>query len=135
LFRVLIRVNGVGPRLGLAILSSLTVSHLVQCIKQNDIKRLTAVPGIGKKTAERLMIEMRDRLQEWDHLMVASPDTSAADKVNPIEADVEAALVNLGYKPQEAALALASIQWSEEEVPLISFEETIKKALNVLSGR
>lgn len=128
LFRVLIRVNGVGPRLGLALLSGMDAAAFVQCVKDNDVRQLIAIPGIGKKTAERLMIEVSDRLEEWDHLTVDAPGKA------PCQEDAETALINLGYKPQEAALALASIDWTVDQMQDASVEEILKKALKVLSG-
>ncbi len=104
LFRTLIKVNGIGPKLALTILSGIEAPDFVRCIRDGDSDRLTRLPGIGKKTAERLVIEMRDRLKD----MVLTGDTSAntARPVNQEEQAVEeaiSALIGLGYKPQEAS--------------------------------
>jgi len=104
LFRTLLKVNGVGAKLALTILSGIETDEFIQCIQTGNTDRLVRLPGIGKKTAERLVIEMRDRLKDW-HTEVpgkpvpagtARPASSAAD-------DAISALVSLGYKPQEAS--------------------------------
>ena len=104
LFRTLLKVNGVGAKLALTILSGIETDEFIQCIQTGNTDRLVRLPGIGKKTAERLVIEMRDRLKDW-HTEVAGkpvpagtarPASSAAD-------DAISALVSLGYKPQEAS--------------------------------
>lgn len=104
LFRTLLKVNGVGAKLALTILSGIETDEFIQCIQTGNTDRLVRLPGIGKKTAERLVIEMRDRLKDW-HTEVpgkpvpagaARPTSSAAD-------DAISALVSLGYKPQEAS--------------------------------
>ena len=98
LFRALIKVNGVGPKLAVAILSGVDVKAFSRCIQNNDVKALTALPGVGKKTAERLIIEMRDRLPA-----LADGFLPSAQRAPDVVADAEAALIGLGYKPQEAA--------------------------------
>lgn len=112
LFRALIKVNGVGPKLALAILSGMDVDAFVRCVRDNDSTALVRLPGIGKKTAERLLIEMRDRVRDWhvDGLAVsegsAQLPTRAADNL----LDAESALIALGYKPQEAAKMVAAVK-------------------------
>ncbi len=128
LFRALIRVNGVGPKLALAILSGMEEDAFIRCVMEDDIKALTRLPGVGKKTAERLIVEMRDRFPHWEH-----PGDSGlfADKTgggmpsspsSPL-ADAEAALVSLGYKPAEAARMLSGLDEG------LSTEAMIKAAL------
>ncbi|MDQ7730130.1 Holliday junction branch migration protein RuvA [Halomonas sp. SpR8] len=130
LFRALIKVNGVGPKLALAILSGMDEDAFMRCVRDDDNKALTKLPGVGKKTAERLIIEMRDRFPEWqDHradgsdallpLEAASGRASSRDSL----ADAEAALVSLGYKLTEASKMLADID------PNQSTEALIKAAL------
>jgi len=109
LFRILIRVSGVGPRLALAILSSIEAEDFAACVRNNDLNALTRLPGIGKKTAERLLMEVRDKLKEWD----AGPELlSLAGGKPPHEGDgqalqeAESALISLGYKPAEASRAI-----------------------------
>lgn len=115
LFRALIKVNGVGPKLALAILSGMDEDAFIRCVMDDDVKSLTRLPGVGKKTAERLIIEMRDRFPHWqpqgdalDGLAGGVPTTSAPGK-DPL-ADAEAALVTLGYKPTEAAKMLSGLE-------------------------
>jgi Holliday junction DNA helicase RuvA len=132
LFRSLIKVNGVGPKLAMTILSSIEVASFVQAIQQHDSQALVRIPGIGKKTAERLVIEMCDRLKEWQNpasaefqLMAGidrsaksqdSPnqgaDPSALDKsaVEYAKQEAEAALISLGYKPAQAHKALTQVR-------------------------
>lgn len=105
-FRSLIRVNGVGPKLALSILSTMELTTFVQCVHQNDTARLIRIPGVGKKTAERLVVEMRDRLENWrTSTSSSSPASSASftqDLISPVD-DAISALIALGYKPQEAS--------------------------------
>jgi Holliday junction DNA helicase RuvA len=105
-FRSLIRVNGVGPKLALSILSTMELTTFVQCVHQNDTARLIRIPGVGKKTAERLVVEMRDRLENWRTSTSSSPPASSAsltqDLISPVD-DAISALIALGYKPQEAS--------------------------------
>ncbi len=99
LFRDLIRVSGVGPKLSLSIISSMELAIFAQCINQNDTKRLIKIPGVGKKMAERLVVEMRDRLSS----VKTTSTTSLVIKViaTPVE-DAISALIALGYKPADA---------------------------------
>jgi Holliday junction DNA helicase RuvA len=117
-FRSLIRVNGVGPKLALTILSGISVDGFVRCVQENDTAALTRLPGIGKKTAERLVVEMRDRLDD-----VGTPSGLTAPAANPRD-EALGALVSLGYKPQEAAQMLRNIK--EEG---LTSEELIRRAL------
>jgi Holliday junction DNA helicase RuvA len=115
LFRVIIKVSGVGPKLGLAILSGMGAKEFVSIIHAGDAAALVKLPGVGKKTAERLVIEMRDRLKSWqaapaplfDGKMVQTEAATA--NINQLIADAESALVALGYKPVEAAKAINSV--------------------------
>lgn len=123
LFRSLIRVNGVGPKLALTILSGVEPDQFVQCIHADDATSLTKIPGIGKKTAERLIIETRDALKEWEPTHSHSNATGElfADQATN---DAIAALTSLGYKPNDAKRAIGQIQ----EDGLTS-EELIRLAL------
>jgi len=125
MFRSLIKVNSVGPRLALTILSGVESDALAQCIRESDEKTLTGLPGVGRKTAVRLITEMRDRLPEWDADQAAN---QYGRRSRDVLADAEAGLVGLGFKPQEASRALASI-----ETPAESVETLIKQALKALS--
>lgn len=126
LFRALIKVNGVGPKLALAILSGMDEDAFMHCIRDDDSKALTKLPGVGKKTAERLIIEMRDRFPEWEsnqHAPLALEAASGHPSVRDSLADAESALVSLGYKLTEASKMLADID------PHQSTEALIKAAL------
>ena len=124
LFRALLRVNGVGPRVALAVLSGLSDEEFTRCVAAEDIARLTKVPGIGRKTAERLVIEMRDKLPA--ETVIATPAAAAATTSMPVDPVSEAvsALVALGYKPNEASRAVRSVPAKG-----LSAEEIIRQAL------
>ncbi|WP_373095858.1 Holliday junction branch migration protein RuvA [Zhongshania sp.] len=124
LFRDLIKVNGVGPKMALAIMSGIDSDEFVRCVQDGNTAALVRLPGVGKKTAERLVIEMRDRLKDWAPELggVSMPTTQALGRANIAEA--EAALVALGYKPQEASKAISALKLDEA-----SSEELIRAAL------
>jgi len=131
LFRELLKVNGVGPRVGLAVLSGLSDVELVRCVAEQDITRLTKVPGIGRKTAERLVIEMRDKLgaeTPLGTLPAAAGEGTAAVPSDPVSEAVSA-LVALGYKPPEASRMVRAIQAKD-----LSTEEIIRQALRAAAG-
>lgn len=133
LFRELIKVNGVGPRLALAILSGMDAKAFVDCVHRADITSLTRLPGVGKKTAERLLVEMRDRLKDWLQ-EVAPARLAPASAVAPEHgalADAESALITLGYKPQDAARMVAAANTEPE----LSCEELIRRALQASVAR
>ncbi|MCC2666195.1 MAG: ruvA [Gammaproteobacteria bacterium] len=126
LFRTLLKVNGVGPRLGLTILSSMDPTEFVRCIMNHDTTSLVHLPGVGKKTAERLVIEMRDKLSDWQPIL---PSESASlvkkpETRNRIIQDAISAMVALGYKPAEASRAVAKVDDNSK-----SSEEIIRQAL------
>ena len=125
LFRSLIRINGVGPRLGLAILSGMNADEFVLCVQEGNSAALTRVPGIGKKTAERLVVELRDRLDDWG----AAPATEGcrpAVAAAPADAVEEAvsALIALGYKAPEASRMVRAVETQGQPS-----EEIIRRAL------
>ena len=101
LFRHLIKVNGVGPKMALAILSGMSASEFALCVHNNDVATLVKLPGVGKKTAERLVIEMRDRVGDID--ASTSGGSTQAVQQPDIAEEAESALIALGYKPQDAA--------------------------------
>lgn len=128
LFRTLIKVNGVGPKMALAILSGMNPDEFVRCVQQDDVKALVALPGVGKKTAERLIVEMRDRLKEWG--VAESGDLPAAVPAAPdVTEEAESALIALGYKPQEAAKLVSAVYVADDSP---SCEELIRLALKSL---
>lgn len=120
LFRSLIRVNGVGARLALTILSGVSVEEFHRCVHDYDSAALVRLPGIGKKTAERLIIEMRDRLPDVAHRVASTGERSTAElpPTDPVREAVSA-LIALGYKPPDADRMVrqtASDQKSSEEI-------------------
>lgn len=126
-FRELIRLNGVGPKLALALMSGLEVDELVRCVQAGDTSTLVKVPGVGKKTAERLLVELKDRFKAWESLpgmtgLVIEP--SSVSPVSSAESDALSALISLGYKPQEASRAVAAVKEDG-----LSSEEMIRRAL------
>ena len=109
LFRHLIKVSGVGPKMALAVLSGMEPDEVVSAIIGNNIAALSKVPGVGKKTAERLVIEMRDRVKDWQlPAGQIAPATIGGDATD-IVADAESAMVALGYKPAEANKAINAV--------------------------
>lgn len=127
LFRELIRLNGVGPKLALALMSGLDVDELVRCVQAQDTSALVKVPGVGKKTAERLLVELKDRFKTWETLpgmaaLVIEPRPGPA--VSSAESDALSALISLGYKPQEASRAVSAVLEDG-----LSSEELIRRAL------
>ncbi|MBI1424393.1 MAG: Holliday junction branch migration protein RuvA [Gammaproteobacteria bacterium] len=111
LFRHLIKVNSVGAKLALTILSGISASEFARCVQQKDAASLTRLPGVGKKTAERLIIEMRDRLDDMPVELLPQTAEAAAGNApsNTAERDALSALVALGYKPQEASRLLQHV--------------------------
>ena len=134
LFRTLIKVNGVGAKLALAILSGMDGAAFSNCIIAADVASLTRLPGVGKKTAERLIVEMKDRLQEW-HVDTPTEKLGASDDVSPSQsvmlAEAETALISLGYKPIEASKSLAKLDFSLID----SSESAIRAALKTMLKR
>ena len=133
MFRSLLRVNGVGAKMALAILSGMSGKEFARCVQENDTASLVRLPGIGKKTAERLIIEMRDRLGSVDTLVVGDNRSAAASeqarRPSPV-ADAVGALVALGYKPQEASRMVRGVDAAE-----LSSEEIIRAALKAVAAR
>jgi len=130
MFRALIKVNGVGPKLALTILSGQSAEEFHRCIHDNDVSALVRLPGIGKKTAERLVIEMRDRLPD----NVESSDSEQGVVTTQIIANPKqeaiSALCALGYKPQDASKMVQNIAQQDK-----SCEDIIKLALQGAAGR
>lgn len=134
LFRELIKVNGVGPKLALAILSGMEADEFVMTVHDGNVDRLVKLPGVGKKTAERLLVEMSDRLKDWSVSGLPSSDDTQAPAANaPRAGDVTqeavSALVALGYKPQQASKAVAQVDSDG-----LKSEELIRLALRQLAG-
>ncbi|ETN92660.1 Holliday junction ATP-dependent DNA helicase RuvA [Gammaproteobacteria bacterium MOLA455] len=108
LFRHLIKVNGVGPKMALAILSGMSANDFAICVHNNDIATLVKLPGVGKKTAERLLIEMRDKIGDVDATAGGSAAGSNAGKAD-VSQEAESALIALGYKPTDAAKIISRV--------------------------
>lgn len=129
LFRLLIKVNGVGPKMAVGIMS-IDTDEIVRCVMDNNVEALVKVPGVGKKTAERLIIEMRDKVKGWNYAnesaSVASVGQSPVSSQNTLVAEAESALIALGYKPAEAGRAVSSAMKNAE---LDSAEAVIRVAL------
>lgn len=120
LFRSLLKVSGIGPKIALALLSGISVEGFAHCIQNQDVGALTRVPGIGRKTAERLLIEMKDRLNGVESAPGSAPLPSGSSP----EAEAFGALVALGYKPAEASRLLKGVEGGTQ-----STEEMIRRAL------
>jgi len=128
MFRSLIKINGVGARLALSILSGISADDFARCIKDNDTATLVRLPGVGKKTAERLVIEMRDKLDDWQAGPTSGSEKPAGlpevkHKSDPVEEAVSA-LIALGYKPPQASRMVTQIDCHD-----LSSEEIIRDAL------
>lgn len=123
-FRALIRISGVGPKLALAVLSGLAVEDLVQCVVMQDAGRLTRVPGIGRKTAERLLLELKGKLAD-----ALPTDAGGAPGAAGVAADALHALLALGYSDREAVAAIKQLPEG------LSLEESIRQALKLLAKK
>jgi Holliday junction DNA helicase RuvA len=126
LFRNLLKVNGVGARLALTILSGMETPVFIACVQAGDAGALVKLPGIGKKTAERLIIELRDRLELPAAAATATATAPVLPAASPVE-DAVSALVGLGYKPQEASRMVRSLETAN-----LSSEEIIRSALQTV---
>jgi Holliday junction DNA helicase RuvA len=125
LFEKLITVSGIGPKLAITILSGMPAEDMTRAIRGNDVARLTRIPGIGKKTAERMVLELRDKLPA-----ATSESLAAVPSLSAVEEDVLSALMNLGYQRSTAEKALANVPKSADPG---SFEAMFRQALASLS--
>ena len=128
LFERLIAVSGVGPKLAISILSGIEAPDLVSALRSSDVARLTRIPGVGKKTAERLVLELKDKVQG---LEAAAQDTPAAAQPSSARDDLVSALVHLGYSRPEAERGVERALKDGEG----RFEELLRRSLRILSGR
>jgi holliday junction DNA helicase RuvA len=119
LFRSLLKISNVGPRLALGVLSGMSVDGFYQCVRDKDLVSLTKIPGVGRKTAERLLIEMADRLPES-----LGQDAPALPSRSPAEGEAQGALLALGYKPSEVVRMLKDLDGGR-----LSTEDMIREAL------
>lgn len=127
LFRALIRVNGVGPKLALTILSGIEPDRFVCCIREQDTTSLVSIPGIGQKTAERLIVETRDVLSQWEVDTAAGDNASQLISSNQQLQDAISALTALGYKANEAKKAISHVHTNE-----LNSEQLIRLALQYM---
>lgn len=128
IFQKLITINKVGPRLALGILSGMSPADLLSAVMNNDAAKLSTIPGVGKKTAERLTMEMKDKLADMELATQHQPDS--VPTTQGFYDDALSALCNLGYKRQEAEKALKTIY--NQNGKDASLEELIKESLNIL---
>ncbi len=132
LFRQLIKANGIGPKLALTILSGMTAQQFVRCVQLDDVTTLVKLPGVGKKTAERLLVEMRDRLKDWGlpvttpatDSMIIQDDEAVFSLPESAEQDAISALVSLGYSQLQASKAVQKVKRADA-----GSEQMIKDAL------
>ncbi len=123
MFRTLIKISGVGPKLALTILSGMSAEDFSSCILEGDSKALTQLPGVGKKTAERLVVELKDRIEKDDSIKLPGATTPLEKHENPVN-DAVSALISLGYKAQQASQMIRNM-----DVEGKSTEEIIRAAL------
>ncbi|MCW8824888.1 MAG: Holliday junction branch migration protein RuvA [Gammaproteobacteria bacterium] len=126
LFRTLIKVNGVGAKLALTILSGIAADEFARAVQDNDTAALVRLPGIGKKTAERLIVEMSDRLNDWQPVATLQQGSESVVTRSSAVQDAVSALIALGYKPQEASRLVGQV-----ETDGLASEMVIKAALKI----
>lgn len=127
LFELLISASGVGPSLALKILSGMSAEELIPAIRGNDLGRLTKIPGVGRKTAERMVVELKDKLET----VAIAEETVVIASPAGVEADVVSALVNLGYDGRTAESAVAE---GKREAGTANFEKLLKASLQSLTA-
>ena len=127
LFELLLGASGVGPTLALKILSGMNVEDLVPAIRTGDLARLTKIPGVGRKTAERMVVELKDKLEA----VVIETEKPVAASPAGVESDVKSALINLGYDERTADSAVAE---AKREAGAASFEKLLRVTLTTLSA-
>jgi Holliday junction DNA helicase RuvA len=119
LFQTVVKINGVGPKLALAILSAMNVNEFIGCISDQNLTQLVKIPGVGKKTAERLLIEMKHKLSEWNGRTpsydYAAADFNATMQGSEAEQDAISALIALGYKPNDAQKLIKALPDKEQD--------------------
>lgn len=127
-FEMLLSASGVGPTLALKILSGMNVEELVPAIRTGDLARLTRIPGVGRKTAERIVVELKDKLET---VAIEAAEKPAPSSPAGVEADVISALVNLGY---DARTAESIVSEAKREAGASNFEKLLRSALQILSA-
>ena len=142
LFRLLIKLNGVGPKMALGILSGLNIHELAECVRCNDINSLVRLPGVGKKTAERLIIELRDKLEDWSQeaneneaKAKGTSEQITGQTNSSMIREAEDALIALGYRPQEASKVVnQTVLKLEEEGRSLDTSILVRVALKGMTG-
>src|SRR5262245_33806566 len=130
-FELLIGISGIGPKLAISILSGMDSRELIVAVQRADVARLTAIPGIGKKTAERIVLELKDRLSQLAApAVVGTPAVSAGDR---LRTDLLSALENLGYHRQQVERVITSVTTaSDASAADVTFEQALRNALREL---
>jgi len=127
LFRLLISISGIGPKIALSVLSAMTIQTFIKSIRTENDNALTIVPGLGKKTAQRLILELKDKLTTMQIFTISD---SAVEGVDKILIEAETALITLGYKQSDISIALEELLKEEQEIK--TSEELIKKTIQYL---
>jgi Holliday junction DNA helicase RuvA len=130
LFRELLKVSNVGPKLALALLSGMSVDNFLMCIEAQEVDALVRIPGVGRKTAERLLIEMKDRIRHLDALPGVAAAAGAAQPQSGAQAEAFSALVALGYKPAEVTRLLKGVDPAAQTT-----EDIIRRALQAAAQK
>lgn len=127
IFEILISINKVGPKMALTILSGMSTSALLNAVNNNDVDRLSTIPGVGRKTSERLILELKDKLKNIE----APEDHASTSSTHGTMEDALSALINLGYKKPQAEMALKTVTSDSESIT--DLEYLIKESLKILS--
>jgi Holliday junction DNA helicase RuvA len=130
LFRELLKVSNVGPKLALALLSGMSVDNFLMCIEAQDADQLVRIPGVGRKTAERLLIEMKDRIKNLGSLPGVTMVAGSAEPQSGAHAEAFSALIALGYKPVEVTRLLKAVDPAVQTT-----EEVIRRALQAAAQK
>ena len=130
LFRELLKVSNVGPKLALSLLSGMSVDNFLLCIEAQDADTLVRIPGVGRKTAERLLIEMKDRIKNLGHLTGVTSIVNSLEPQGGAQAEAFSALIALGYKPVEVTRLLKAVDASVQTT-----EEIIRRALQAAAAK
>lgn len=131
-FQLMISVSGIGPKLAINILSGIAAGELIRAVTKDDLKRLTGIPGVGKKTAERMILEMKDKVAKFGKEAAVPAGTLAVKTGDQVEDDAFSALVNLGYKGSTVKEVIDRILRETSEIP--SLDRLLKQALKTLAG-
>jgi Holliday junction DNA helicase RuvA len=130
-FQLLLSVSGIGPKLAVNILSGITAGHLIRALLDDDLKRLTGIPGVGRKTAERMILELKDKAAKLDSEGVVA-GKAVGDRGGQVKDDALSALINLGYKGTTVKEVVDKIMKDAPETP--SLDHLLKQALRALAG-